>query len=309
MKSLRCTLAALTLAGAAHSALAADTLDIIVPFSAGGATDIVARSLEPILSRELGVTSVIRNVAGASATLGTIEVANSQGNPNILEYVPAGALSIQPTLKSLPYELDSFRYICRTVSNPMYLMVSKSSGIKSFPELVNRSKERSLLYGSSGPGTLPHLAMAALVVHSQLDARHIPYRGTGNAMNALAGDEIQVVAGTDTILTNYDLRPLAIFALQRDPNYADVPTIKELGVGKLEFSVWQGLIAPEGISEKRFRQYSEACEAALKTPEFREFADKANVNIAYLDQEEFKKFVTKRYEDNKSVLETSGLIK
>lgn len=308
MKTLRYSLAALTLMGTVHTAVAADTLDIVVPFAAGGATDIVARSFEPVFSQQMGVTSVVRNVAGASATVGTAEVADNQGNPNIIGYEPAGALTIQPSLKNLPYGPDSFTYICRTVSNPMFLMVSKSSDIESFQQLADASQEYPLLYGSSGPGTLPHLAMAALVANSDLQAEHVPYSGSGPAMNALAGDEIQVMADTETILENYDLRPLAVFADQRVEGYEDVPTIQELGLPSMEFAVWQGVVAPRGISEERASQYAEACKETLESDHFLEFAERAKADIAYLGPDDFKVFVQQRFEANQQVLKDTGLM-
>ena len=264
-------------------------------------------SFEPIFSQRLGVTSVVRNVAGASATVGTAEVANSEGNPNIIGYEPAGALSIQPSLKKLPYGPDSFTYICRTVSNPMFLMVSKSSDIESFKQLVEESQEYPFLYGSSGPGTLPHLAMAALTVNSDLKAEHVPYSGSGPAMNALAGNEIQIMADTETILENYDLRPLAVFAENRVEGYPDVPTMQELGLAEMDFAVWQGVVAPKGISEERTQQYAEACKATVESDKFKSFADKAKADIAYLGPDEFKAFVQKRFAANKQVLKDAGL--
>lgn len=308
MKTLRYSLAALTLIGTVHTAVAADTLDIVVPFAAGGATDIVARSFEPVFSQQMGVTSVVRNVAGASATVGTAEVADNEGNPNIIGYEPAGALTIQPSLKNLPYGPDSFTYICRTVSNPMFLMVSKSSDIESFQQLADASQEYPFLYGSSGPGTLPHLAMAALVANSDLKAEHVPYSGSGPAMNALAGDEIQVMADTETILENYDLRPLAVFADQRVEGYEEVPTIQELGLPSMEFAVWQGVVAPQGISEERASQYVEACKETLESDHFLEFAERAKADIAYLGPDDFKAFVQQRFEANQQVLKDTGLM-
>lgn len=307
MTSLRYLLAALALVGVSQSAVAADNLEIIVPFAAGGATDIVARSFEPTFSQQLGVTSVVRNVAGASATVGTAEVANNEGNPNIIGYEPAGALSIQPSLKELPYGPGSFTYVCRTTSNPMFLMVSKSSDIQSFKDLVATSKQQPLLYGSSGPGTLPHLAMAATVVNSDLKAEHIPYSGSGPAMNALAGNEIQIMADTETILENYDLRPLAVFADHRVEGYDDVPTVEELGLPELDFAVWQGVVAPKGISDERTQQYAEACKATVESDKFKTFAEKAKAGIAYLGPDDFKAFVQKRFETNKQVLKDAGL--
>lgn len=307
MVSLKYSLAVLTLAGVTQTAMAADTLDIIVPFAAGGATDIVARSFEPVFSENLGVTSVVRNVAGASATVGTAEVADSEGNPNIIEYAPAGSLSIQPSLKNLSYDPDSFTYICRTISNPMFLMVSKSSDIESYQQLVDESQEQPLLYGSSGPGTLPHLAMAALVVNSDLQAEHVPYSGSGPAMNALAGNEIQVMADTETILENYDLRPLAVFANERVEGYEDVPTMNELGLPEMDFAVWQGVVAPKGISEERTSQYVDACKATVESEHFKTFADNSGAGIAYLGPEEFQAFVKNRFDINKQVLQDAGL--
>ncbi|NIC05651.1 Bug family tripartite tricarboxylate transporter substrate binding protein [Billgrantia bachuensis] len=308
MKAIHHALALMIIAGASHTVHAQETLEIIVPFAAGGATDIVARSFEPVFSEQLGVTSVVRNLAGASATVGTTEVAKREGNPNIIGYAPAGSLSIQPSLKDLAYGPDSFTYICRTTSNPMFLMVSRSSDIEDFDQLVAASQEQPLLYGSSGPGTLPHLAAAALVVESDLDASHISYSGSGPAMNALAGNEIQFMADTETILENYDLRPLAVFAAQRIEGYEDVPTINELGLPEMEFSVWQGVIAPKGITEERKAQYSDACKATLESDRFKSFAENAKAGIAYLGPDEFESFVKERFEANKQVLHDAGLI-
>ncbi|WP_299260719.1 tripartite tricarboxylate transporter substrate binding protein [uncultured Kushneria sp.] len=307
MTLLRASLAAATLVATTTSAVAADTLDIVVPFAAGGATDIVARSFEPIFSEQLGVTSVIRNIAGASATVGTAEVADNEGNPNIIGYEPAGALSIQPSLKDLPYGPESFTYVCRTVSNPMFLMVSKDSDIDSIDQLVEESQEYPFLYGSSGPGTLPHLAMAALTVKSDLQAQHVPYSGSGPAMNALDGNEIQVMADTETILENYDLKPLAVFAESRVEGYEDVPTFEELGMQDLEFSVWQGIVAPKGISQERADAFADACKATVESDRFETFADKSGVSIDYLGAEDFKAFVARRVEVNKQVLKDAGL--
>ncbi|MFC0338382.1 Tripartite-type tricarboxylate transporter, receptor component TctC [Kushneria avicenniae] len=306
MSALRHSLVAAALVGITQSA-AADNLDFVVPFAAGGATDIVARSFEPIFSEQLGVTSVIRNVAGASATVGTAEVAKSEGNPNIIGYEPAGALSIQPSLKDLPYGPESFTYVCRTVSNPMFLMVSKDSDIDSIDQLIEESREYPFLYGSSGPGTLPHLAMAALTVKSDLQAQHVPYSGSGPAMNALAGNEIQIMADTETILENYDLKPLAVFAEQRVEGYEDVPTFKELGMQDLEFSVWQGVVAPKGISQERADAFADACRATVESDRFKTFADKSGVSIDYLGPEDFKDFVARRVEVNQQVLKDAGL--
>ena len=284
----------------------AQTVEMIVPFSAGGGTDTVARVFEPGFAEALGRTVIIRNVDGASGTIGAAAAADASADGSTVGYIPIGPLAIQPSLRDTSYDADSFDYICQTTSTPVFLLQKKGGEAASVEDWVTRGKDGRVVYGSSGPGTIPHLAMAAFASAAGLNAVHLPFAGTGPAMNAMAGGEIDLFVDTATVLENNDVEALAVFAPERLEAYPDVPTMTEAGYG-LDFSVWQGLVAPKGLEPATLASYSDACKAAIETDRFEELAEKTNTGILYRGPEDFAAFVSKNAEQNRAILKEAGL--
>lgn len=298
-------LATLTcLAGAAQ---AQGTMEMVVPFSAGGGTDTVARVFEPAFSEALGRTVVIRNNAGASGTIGAAAAAGAEPDGNTVGYLPIGPVAIQPALRDTAYDLDSFSYICQTTSTPVFLLQSAGAEAAALEDWAEQGESGRITYGSSGPGTIPHLAMAAFVAEAGLNAVHLPFDGTGTAMNAMAGGEIDLFVDTATVLEANNVTALAVFAPERLEAYPDIPTMNELGYD-LEFSVWQGLFAPAGLPENELQSYSEACEASVNSAAFAELANKTNTGVLYRGPEEFEAFVRENAEMNAGILKEAALI-
>ncbi|MCK5932741.1 Tripartite-type tricarboxylate transporter, receptor component TctC [Fulvimarina manganoxydans] len=284
----------------------AQTVEMIVPFSAGGGTDTVARVFEPGFAEALGRTVIIRNVDGASGTIGAAAAADASADGLTVGYLPIGPLAIQPSLRDTSYDADSFDYICQTTSTPVFLLQKKGGDAASVEDWVTRGQDGRVVYGSSGPGTIPHLAMAALSSAAGLNAVHLPFAGTGPAMNAMAGGEIDLFVDTATVLENNDVEALAVFAPERLEAYPDVPTMTEAGYA-LDFSVWQGLVAPKGMEPATLASYSDACKAAIETDRFEELAEKTNTGILYRGPEDFAAFVSKNAEQNRAILKEAGL--
>ncbi|TFL16051.1 Bug family tripartite tricarboxylate transporter substrate binding protein [Jannaschia formosa] len=300
---------ALGLALAAGAATAQDypsgTVEMIVPFSAGGGTDGVARQFAPPFAEALGANVVIRNVDGASGTIGTATAAQADPDGYTVGYIPIGPLAIQPVLRPLDYDVESFDYICQTTDNPVLVMVSSGSDVQSLADLQERG---SVVYGSSGPGTIPHLALAAVTDALGIEGTHVPYDGTGPAMNALAGGEIQVFGDTPGVVRANDVRPLAILAPERHPDYPEVPTAAEEGFENLDFSVWQGLVVPAGTDPAIRDQLSQACQAAMESEAFTSAMETAATGLTYRNAEEFEAFVRRNTETNRNILRDAGLI-
>jgi len=300
------SIAALTLAVA--PAMAQDypsgTVELIVPFNAGGGTDGVARVFAPPFAEALGGTVVIRNVSGASGTVGTTTAARADADGYTVGYIPIGPLAIQPILRPLEYDVEAWEYICQTTDNPTFVMVSADSGIETLDAL---GEAGAITYGSSGPGTIPHLAMAAVSKALGVESTHVPYDGTGPAMNALAGGEIAAFVDQPQIVRTNDVTPLAILAEERHPEFPDVPTAAEAGYEGLNFSVWQGMVVPAGTDDAVTAKLSEACRVALESEAFTEAAAQANIGLKYRDAAAFEAFVNENTETNRAILEEAGL--
>ena len=310
MTILKTTLAALaagtmTLGAAWAQDYPNGTVEMIVPFSAGGGTDSVARVFEPPFAEALGATVVIRNVDGASGTIGAATAAKADPDGYTIGYLPIGPIAIQPVLRPLDYDADSWDYICQTTDNPVFVMVAADSGITSLDGLKEAGQ---LIYGSSGPGTIPHLAMAAVSSALGIEATHVPYDGTGPAMNALAGGEIKAFADQPNVVRANDVTPLAILAEERHPEFADVPTAAELGYEGLDFSVWQGLVVPAGTDAAIQDKLAAACQSALESDAFMEAAAKASTGLKYRGPDEFASFVRRNMETNRVILMDAGLV-
>ncbi|MEQ3625411.1 MAG: tripartite tricarboxylate transporter substrate binding protein [Celeribacter sp.] len=299
-------LALVTVAGLATGA-SAQTLEMVVPFSAGGGTDTVARVFEPAFAEALGRTVVIRNNAGASGTIGAAAAAAADPDGNTVGYLPIGPVAIQPSLRDTAYDLDSFSYICQTTSTPVFLLQAAEAENASVEDWVGQGTSDRVVYGSSGPGTIPHLAMAAFASEAGLNAVHLPFDGTGTAMNAMAGGEIDLFVDTATVLEANNVTALAVFAGERLDAYPDVPTMAELGYD-LDFSVWQGLFAPAGVAEDQLATFASACEAAVQSEAFADLAAKTNTGLLYRGPEEFEAFVRQNAEMNATILKDAGLV-
>lgn len=293
--------------GSAH-AFPDETVELIVPFSAGGGTDIVARAFEPGLSEALGERVIIRNVDGASGTVGAAEAARARPDGHTVGFLPIGPVTTQPHLRSVPYDMDSWEPVCLVTNNPVLLLVSEDSEFQSVDDVkaAVADNQSRFTYGSSGPGTIPHIAMVAASDALGMDARHIPYDGTAGAMAAMAGGEIQFFADTPAVLQQHNVRALAVFAPERLEALPDVPTMKELG-HEMNFSVWRGMFAPAGTPSAAVDALADGCRQASESASFQEMAEESNSQVQYLGPDAFETFVRDAYETNEGILEAAGL--
>lgn len=165
MKFIRLSMATLVaVAGFASAAVSADfpakPVTIIVPFSAGGGTDITTRTLAAPMAEALGVEIVVKNTAGAGGTIGAAETARARADGYTIGMMPVGPMTTQPHLRALPYGPESFDYICQAYSAPSSLVVRQDSPFKSFQEMLAHAKANpgDLNYGVQAVGSIPHVA-------------------------------------------------------------------------------------------------------------------------------------------------------
>ena len=303
------TLMILSVAGGA-AAFPDRPVTFVVPFSAGGGTDGVARAFQPQFAEALGGDVVVKNTAGASGTVGAAEAANAKPDGYTLGFLPIGPATIQPHLRKLPYDLGSWEFVCNVTSSPVTLMTQKASSINSLDEMKKAAADApgKYVYGSSGPGTIPHLAMAATADKLGLTMKHVPHKGTANAMKSMAGGVIQYFADTPVVLSRYDVKALATFTQERIPGLENVPTMKELGYD-MQFSVWRGIFAPKGTPADVVAKLDQACKSATESEGFKSFSEKTNTDILYMDSKSFGAFAQAEFEKNGAILKAAGLKK
>lgn len=257
------------------------TINVIVPFAPGGATDLAGRLLADRMGPLLGPEGrvVVENKPGAGSALGAEYVRRSRPDGYTLLVGSASTLAVAPAAqpKVAPYDpAEDFTPIAVVGTSALGLVVPAASGIQSVQELVRRLKagEGPDGYASSGVGGVAHLAAALFAKLADAPANHIPYRGGSSVAEALIKQEvifaIDQVASVVGQVRDGSLRLLAVTTRTRDPNFPDVPTLVEAGVPGYELSTWTVMAAPKGVPEDVAQALNRAANAALSEPALRE---------------------------------------
>ena len=235
---------------------------LIVPFPAGGPTDIVARPLAQMLAEVLKSAVVIDNRGGAGGSLGADAVAKSAPDGSTLLMGTVGTHAINPSLyKKLPYDAErDFTPIALVAMAPVTIVVHPSQPVNNVAELVALAKQMpgKLNYGSAGPGTPGHLTGEMFKTVAGIDIQHVPYRGSAPAVTDLVGGQIQLMFDPlQSVLSNVQggkLRPIAVSSKVRSSALPNTPTIAESGYEGFETTAWWGVFAPaklpSAIAEK-----------------------------------------------------------
>lgn len=281
-------------------------ITMIVPFAAGGNTDIVARAIVPAMEKALNTNIIVRNIGGAAGTLGTAELARAKADGYTIGYIPTGPAILQPLLRKLPYSMDSFTPVGMISKTPYIFMVAKDSPFTSVADVKAAIRSQSLAHGSSGPGTLPHMASAAMINALGGSAKHIPDRSSAEGMKSLAGGVVQFFSDSESFLQAYDVRALGIFADERSAAFPDVPTMKEQGYD-LQFSIWGGIFVPKGVPADVIAKLEKAVKAAVESPEFKDIAQKNQIILHFLDSAAFSSYCEAESVTKRELVKTLGL--
>ncbi len=246
---------------------------IIVGFPAGGANDIVARSVGEKMSAKLGQPIIIENVGGAGGTLGAQRAARAEPNGYTL-FMAAGAHALAPSLhKSLPYDLIAdFQPISRVASSAYLVALHPSVPADTVSELIAYAKANpgKLNFASSGVGAPPHLAGVLFQQLTGVNLVHIPYKGDTPALTDLLGGQVQLafiaISATKGHIDAGRLKALAVTDSARSDVFPNLPTLDEAGVKGYALSTWWGLLAPKGVPDAVVATMHAAVVDALKDP-------------------------------------------
>ena len=269
-------LAAATLSlGAAAQAYPTKPITIVVPFSAGGTTDILARLVGQYLTTELGQPVVVDNKAGAGGNIGGALAAKAPADGYTLFMGTVGTHAINAALyKKMPFDhVKDFAPLSRVANVPNLLVAHPSQPFKTVPEMIAYAKANpgKINFGSPGNGASPHLSGELFKSMAKVELTHIPYKGSAPAVSDLLGNQIAIMFDNMPSVIPHvrsgKLRAIAISTAQRSPELPDVPTIAEAGVPGYEAMSWFGLFAPAATPKPVLDKLSAALSKVLANPE------------------------------------------
>jgi tripartite-type tricarboxylate transporter receptor subunit TctC len=287
---------------------------IVVPFPPGGPTDVVARMVAMKLSQSFGQPFVVENRPGAGGTIGSQAVAQASPDGYTLLLASTSSLAMAPSLyKNLAYDpRKSFSPISLLSSSAQLIAVNASVPVTSLQQLIALAKDKpgTLAYASAGNGTPPHIAAEMFKSLAGVDLLHVPYKGGGPALVAVAGGEAQIIfEGLVTVLPQIKsgrIRALAITGNSRDDALPEVPTVAEAGLGAFQVSFWSGLVAPAGTSPVVLASLNEALRKSLASVDAKETLTKLGLASAINSPAEFSRFIDTELLRWTKVIQASG---
>ena len=284
---------------------------LVVPFPAGGATDILSRVLAQKLTVALGQNVVVENKPGAGGTIGADFVAKANNDGYTLLMATSSTHSIGPALNAkTPYDANKdFSPIAHVANAASVLVVGTNSPAKSAKELVNSIKAApgKYNYGSSGIGTYPHLSAEMFKWRAgNLFAVHIPYRGTGLVIPDLVAGQINFlmdsIVSAQSHIKDGKIRALAVSGTKRSSSLPSVPTFTEIGINNMEFSNWFGVFGPAGTAEPIVARLNAEINAISKTPDMIERLEKLGAEPVSATPAQFSKTYRDEFDSWKQII-------
>jgi len=281
------SLAAVTTAAGQAQTYPTKTIKIVVPYPAGGPTDLVGRTLAEALTKALKKTVIVENKVGAGGTIGSDSVVKSAPDGYTLLLGLMGPMSIAPKIApNLPYDPQKDLAPIRLVAlMPEVLVARPTLGLKTLGDVVAYGKANpgKLTIASAGNGSLPHLAAELLKRETGIDALHVPYRGAAPAVNDLLGGQVDLMFGDGPVVLPQILGnllvPVVMATDKRLPALPDVPTSIEAGFPTVRSENWYGVLAPKGTPRPIVEALDQAIAAAMSEPKVEESFTKLGVYI------------------------------
>ncbi|MDE1557077.1 MULTISPECIES: tripartite tricarboxylate transporter substrate binding protein BugE [Comamonas] len=290
-------------------------LRIVVPFPPGGATDMVPRNMQDVLSRLLGQPVVIENKAGAGGSIGMTEVARATDGLTF-GVATLSTHGVNPAVyKKLPYDaVKDFVGVTEVVKAPGVIVINPSIiPVKNFAELVAYLKAHpgKVSYATPGNGTIGHMWGAQFIKSTGVDMVHIPYRGAGPAVNDVLGGQVPVyfdqVASSLPHVKAGKLRAIAVSWNERLAVLPDVPTYKEVGHPELNDPSWFGLVAPKSTPPEQVARVQKAVAEALKDPAVKQRMDAQGLFVSGTSSADFTKQIASEVAKMKGVAAAAGI--
>ncbi|MFN0003412.1 MAG: tripartite tricarboxylate transporter substrate binding protein [Burkholderiaceae bacterium] len=289
-------------------------IHMIVPFQAGGSTDFLARTLAQRFSERVQQTVIVENRPGANGTVGASYVAKSLGDGLNLLIVQAGFASNASLYKSNTFDpVKDLTPVSLLASGPLVLTVNVNLPVKNVKELIALAKAKSgeINFGSAGTGSLPHLAPELFNLMAGTKMTHIPYKGSGPALNDVIGGQVPVYYMNLVLSLPYlkagKLKALAVTSLTRSPIAPEIPTLAESGLAGYDMSTWYGILVssktPKGIVNKISQDLAVVLHESAMTEKF--YSD--GVSVVAGTPEQFQEFLTHESLKFAKIIQSAGI--
>ena len=318
MQRLRRTLAILLCIGATAPAVAAEawpskTIRIIVPYTPGGSSDIIARSISEQLAAALKTTVIVENKPGANGNTGTDLVAKSQPDGYTILLCDVGALAITPSVYTkLPFDPSKdLRGVTMLAYSPHLLVVHPSVPANNLKELVALSQTSKLNFAVTAIGSAPHLAAIAVEKATHARWEYIPYKGGSQAIGDTVGGQTQVLMNgmlaTLPFVQSGQLKVLGVSKATRVPLLPNVPTIAEQGVPGFESGTWQGVLVPAGTPPALVARLSTELTRIIRSPDIRARLTAQGAEVYTMTPTEFATFFDREQKRWAGVVAAGGV--
>jgi tripartite-type tricarboxylate transporter receptor subunit TctC len=252
------------------------SIRLIVPFAPGGSTDIIARLVAEQMRKELGQPVIVENRGGAGGALGTAEVARATPDGYTLGVATVSTMIVYPATRANPeYTLESFAPITNIASMPNVITVNPSFPAKNLTEFIAvlKAKPGKYSYATSGVGSINHMLGESFQAEAGVKLIHIPYKGSGPAMQDVMGGQVDILfdqfPSSKTYIDSGKLRAVGVISPQRVPGYPNVMTMEDAGMKGFTDEAWYGLLAPAKVPPEVLARLTQAMKKVMAEPELR----------------------------------------
>lgn len=292
----------------------AQPVRLIVPFGAGGITDLVARQLAQQLGKELEQTVIVENKAGAGGMIAAQAAQNAKADGYTVFMGTVGTQVVNPLILSkISYDPQAFVPIGMVTGSPYVLAVRSDLGAQSYAQLVTLARQEPgrLNFGSAGIGSAPHLGVELFKLIEQVDVRHIPFKSGGEAVSAVVGRHADMVMDAIPVIMPQvragKLHALVLADSQRSFAAPEVPSSAELGSPELRISSWNVLLAPPGTPQEVVVVLGEALQKTLAKPEFKTQLEQQGSQVYTGTQDEYQNFIAAERSKWQRIVQTAEI--
>jgi tripartite-type tricarboxylate transporter receptor subunit TctC len=296
---------------AAEPAYPSRPIRLVVPFTPGSGTDVVARMIAPKLIEVLGQPVVVDNRPGAGSVVGTVIVGASAPDGHTLLVTSSGFVGTASAAAKLPYDpIRDFAGVTQIMSTPLVIVVAPALGLRSLRALIALARQQPISYASNGVGSGTHFGSELLRQAGKFEATHVPYKGVTEALtDTLAGRvtfNLAPLLAALPLLKDGRLTGLALTTSPRSPLLPDLPTPAEAGVPDFRYEGWYGMIVPAKTPRAIVDRLSKALKQIAEAPDIRERVAKLGASTRWTTPEEFDRTIRSEVERREKVLKAPG---